>query len=220
LEIKPYTSYNLYFIIPYALWLIAGGIVLFSFDAGVIFRVVNTHYNKVLDWLMYYATWLGQGVVITSIYLVLFISIKSLRNKWFFIAAIGCSVTPTIISQILKHWYDEPRPMFYFEKEGWVHYLNAWGDKLYKNSFPSGHSTGAFSMFLLLSMLLPKRYRVAGLLFFVLAFMVAYSRLYLAAHFFKDVYIGSLVGGCTAMIVFMLLKRYMNIFFKNTKPAE
>ena len=86
---------------------------------------------------------------------------------------------------------------------------------LMKNSFPSGHTTGAFSLMCFLSFMLPARYRPWGIVLFFIALMVAYSRLYLAAHFYEDAYVGSIIGGFGTLIIYTIMKRYQPYFFKN-----
>lgn len=68
-------------------------------------------------------------------------------------------------------------------------------------SFPSGHAAGSFCVAAFLAMALPAawpaapaRARVAGALAFVLAALVALSRVYLGAHFPSDVLCGALLG--------------------------
>lgn len=75
------------------------------------------------------------------------------------------------------------------------------------NSFPSGHSLGAFALFSLLAFFLPKRSGYVTAMFF-LAISVGVSRVYLVQHFWQDVYAGSLVGVVLAMAVFSLNQRY------------
>jgi len=167
------------------------------------FAAVNTHYNAFTDVLFYYTTYMGEGIIITFILLLLLL-IKPLRNLWYFCTALLCNVLPTLITQAIKNNLDASRPLQYFGQNNWVHIAPDW-PKLYANSFPSGHTTGAFSLFCFLAMILPKAYRPIGLLFFVLALMVAYSRLYLAAHFLIDVYYGSLIGGLGSLLCFAVM---------------
>ena len=66
-------------------------------------------------------------------------------------------------------------------------------------SFPSGHSTSAFSVFLLLTILSSKK--SWGYFLLLLAVATAYSRVYLAQHFVEDVYAGSLLGTILTLVV-------------------
>jgi membrane-associated phospholipid phosphatase len=47
-------------------------------------------------------------------------------------------------------------------------------------------------------------------LFFLCAFLASYSRVYLAQHFFGDIYFGSLIGVVTTIVLFILLNRYFD----------
>lgn len=70
-------------------------------------------------------------------------------------------------------------------------------------SFPSGHSTAAFTLFFSLALInLNKK---LGVLYFVLAFIAAYSRIYLSQHFPEDILAGSLIGVSTTLLVFAFL---------------
>jgi membrane-associated phospholipid phosphatase len=81
------------------------------------------------------------------------------------------------------------------------------------NSFPSGHATTAFSIFCLLSILyVDRRY---GVLFFILALMASYSRIYIGQHFFADIYAGSIIGVGTTLIIFYFLDSDFNKLNKN-----
>jgi membrane-associated phospholipid phosphatase len=59
-------------------------------------------------------------------------------------------------------------------------------------SFPSGHATAAFTLFLFLTLIVKNRYW--GILFGILACLVAYSRVYLSQHYFIDIIVGSVIG--------------------------
>ena len=66
------------------------------------------------------------------------------------------------------------------------------------NSFPSGHSTTAFSVFVAFAMLLPK-YKW---LFLIFASLIALSRVALGVHYFSDILIGSLIGTVTSLYLY------------------
>jgi len=57
-------------------------------------------------------------------------------------------------------------------------------------SFPSGHAVTAFALAYVLSLAYPK----GSFVFYLLASMVAFSRVYLASHFLSDVVAGAAVG--------------------------
>ena len=209
-------SYNPYFLFPFLTWVALGGILLFFFGKEYLFFAINTHYSDIGNMIMYYTTWLGEAVVIVTV-LLLLLALPYFRNWWYFITAVLCNVLPLLLQQGLKEYFKWPRPRAFFHDSPLMHYLPDW-PSLVNNSFPSGHSQGAFSFFCFLSLMLPARYSKWGLVFFLLAISVCYSRIYLAAHFFEDVYAGSILGGVTTTIIYSIMYQYKDRFF-NKKDA-
>ena len=182
------------------------------FTKEQLFHGINSRNTQVADVLMYYLTWLGEGWFIV-VFLLVMLSISRFRNLWFIGAMALSSIVPLLIQQGLKEYFKAPRPRAYFQDVSGMHYLPAW-PSLVNNSFPSGHSEGAFSFFCLMSLLLPEKYRKCGLLFFLLALGVCYSRIYLTAHFFEDVYAGSIIGGVATTLVYSVMHIFKNRFSK------
>jgi undecaprenyl-diphosphatase len=73
----------------------------------------------------------------------------------------------------------------------------------HSHSFPSGHTSTAVAGAIVLSVLVPR----AAPLFAVLAAGVAYSRLYVGAHFPLDVVGGAVVGAATALLLLAVVRR-------------
>jgi membrane-associated phospholipid phosphatase len=97
----------------------------------------------------------------------------------------------SLIIQLLKHLFNAPRPLKYFENifpirtiEGYP--VNEW------NSFPSGHTASAFTLAVVLSYLLPHRQR--HWIIIPLAALTAFSRVYLAQHFMEDIIAGAIIA--------------------------
>lgn len=187
--------------------------MLAAFDRQTLFETVNTHYNPFLDAVVPRINLLGEGQVIPVILLLLWLLIPGLRNLWFATTAAVCCGLSGLLVQLIKVTVHEPRPQALFRDADWLHFNGHWRE-LYNYSFPSGHSAGAFSMFCLLSFLLPVRFRPWGLLLFVLSMAVGYSRLYLAAHFFLDVYVGSILGVGFCLLFFGFMHRAEPAFFQ------
>lgn len=65
------------------------------------------------------------------------------------------------------------------------------GKKIYKDaSFPSGHSTAAFCTATVISSVVP----ALSVVFFILATLVAVSRIYLGLHYPSDITVGAVIG--------------------------
>lgn len=215
---KPYTSYNVYFLLPFAIWVVGGGIALTVSDKETLFKTFNTNHTSFLDSIMLGVTTLGEGWFITVALLVLF-GYSSFRNGWYFITAAAATTLPSVFTQILKSHFGAARPLKYFNEAAWIHTLPEW-PRLMERSFPSGHSCGAFSLYTLLSMLLLPRYKWLGSILFIFAISTAYSRMYLAAHFFEDVYAGSIIGTCIATMVVIIMNGLSPYFFKRPKTLR
>ncbi|RYZ32553.1 MAG: hypothetical protein EOP49_37360, partial [Sphingobacteriales bacterium] len=128
MELKPkppYSSYNPWFLYPFAIWVIGGGIAQIVFDRQILFAIVNTHHASWMDELMVSTTRMGEGVF-GGIILLLLLGMKSFRNWWFFSAAIACNLLPALLTQAIKSAVNAPRPLNYFKDAPWIHYQPTW----------------------------------------------------------------------------------------------
>ena len=207
MEKQRFISYNRYFLFACIAWWVAGAIWLITTDKFCSFEAINGHYNAFFDFVMPLCTIMGQVQVIVPVLLLLFLN-KRFRTRAYFLSALCCNVIPFLIQQGLKSLFDFERPLSFFGLGSeHVHLLPGW-QELYHRSFPSGHTAGAFSFFCFLALLLPAKYKWLGLVLFVLAMLVGYSRVYLGAHFVEDVYFGSFAGTLSTLIVFSLLRKF------------
>lgn len=211
----PYSSFNPWFLIPFILWLVFGGIALLMFDNRVLFSMVNANHTVFLDNWMLVITRMGEGVF-GAIILLMLLAFNSFRNWWYFSAALLCNVIPAVLTQVIKSWVNAPRPLNYFKEAPWIHSLPHW-ERLMERSFPSGHTSTAFCLFCFLAFILTPKYKRLGLVFFILAMAVGYSRIYLAAHFFLDVYVGSIIGVIFTILVVALMRQYPHHFYRKAK---
>ena len=160
---------------------------------------LNSGHTQLGDQLLPVFTELANGWVPVILALVL------LRKSWrtFLMMGLGTGLS-AIAVQLLKHLvfagYDRPA-MFLEEMPGLQ--LVAGMDLHHHFSFPSGHSTAAFSMCLALAVVIGNRAAAIGLA--VLAALLALSRVYLSQHFTEDILAGALVGTVVTTAVFGLL---------------
>jgi membrane-associated phospholipid phosphatase len=213
-ETTPYSSINKWFLYPFIVWCLLGGIAILTFDEEFLFAFFNTHHTPILDIAMVFITRMGEGVF-GGIVLLVLVALRGFRNWWYFTAAILCNVLPAVLTQVIKSWIDAPRPMSVYKDADWIHHLPEW-ETLLSRSFPSGHTCAAFCLYAFLAFVLTPKYKWYGTIFFALALLVGYSRMYLAAHFFLDVYIGSIFGVFFTILVVSLMKRYNHYFLKNS----
>lgn len=83
-------------------------------------------------------------------------------------------------------------------------------------SFPSGHSSMAFSIATHLALYYPKWYIIIP--GFIYAGTVAYSRLYLSVHYPSDVVAGAIVGSACAYLTFLGQKHIITKKQKKSSP--
>ena len=103
----------------------------------------------------------------------------------------------TILFIVLKLIFQRPRPFDAFNE------LIPLVDKPSDYSFPSGHTASAFICAFMVYDGLPKKYSI---LVFILAILVAFSRLYVGVHYPTDI----LAGIVLAYIVYKFMKKTMS----------
>ena len=113
------------------------------------------------------------------------------------------------LTHLGKIFYRYPRPLKYFEGQSWVHHLEGW-PALYQKSFPSAHTSSAFIAMFIISAVLPVRHRIYGLHLLILSVLVAWSRIYLAAHFAGDVLAGSAIGVGVGIFSLLMLRHWLS----------
>lgn len=208
MKFKDITIGARYFIMLFILWFFVGGYFLIQEQERSIYRAINEQHTPFKDSIFPYLTHIGEaGVIIPCLLLLLFI--KPFRDKKFILAMVACNISPFLITQAIKGLINAPRPLKYFPDISFIHRV-AGQPENYNYSFPSGHSEGSFAFLCFLSLLLPARYRILGVVFFLTGLIVLYSRIYLSQHFFRDVYIGSLIGGISCLICFWLINPFNN----------
>ncbi|OYU95045.1 MAG: hypothetical protein CFE21_12105 [Bacteroidetes bacterium B1(2017)] len=159
---------------------------------------INSHHSSILDLLCVYGTFLGDGWFVCASCIVLFFFKPRLALLILISYALSAGFT-----QLLKHtlFTSMHRPLWHIEELGITsHYLVPGAEHNYNNSFPSGHSTSAFAVFGMLALYVNKNWQ--RVLFFILAFFTAFTRIYLLQHFLIDTCVGSIIGSTTASLIY------------------
>ena len=76
-------------------------------------------------------------------------------------------------------------------------------------SFPSGHTTTAFCVFLGLALI--TKNKKTGTAYMIIACLIGFSRTYLSFHFLMDVVAGSLLGVTTTLALYFTLRKKLKI---------
>lgn len=159
---------------------------LFTNTQAELFLITNIIYNDFFDEFFKIMTILGdQSFMVLITFAFLFV-------KYRYAVLLACSYAFTaVVVQVMKRIFDSPRPTKFFEGLNPIRTIE--GYPLYEwNSFPSGHSTGAFVLAVVVSYLLPNK-KVHWLILLIAA-LTAFSRVYLSQHFLHDVVAGSILG--------------------------
>jgi len=164
------------------------------------FLIINEHNNSGLDYFFEAWTYLGNGFI----WVPLFLYIIFFRRNYFVTALAGLIIC-TIITQFLKHvvFPNNFRPIVLLPNKLRAiqgYFMNR------TNSFPSGHTSTAFTLALLCAFIVKKKFWTY--FFPLIAFFVGYSRVYLAQHFVTDVLAGIFIGIVSSYLALWITSVY------------
>lgn len=168
---------------------------------------LNQFYSPNKNMFFVYATKMGEEWV--AIFIGLFILFT--RQYKTTLGYLATTLSISILIYSFKHFIfdDAMRPRIFLKDHPlhFVHGININSN----NSFPSGHTAAAFSIFSYLVFTVKHKWKVFLL---ILPILVGLSRVYLAQHFLIDVVAGSVLGITTAILFFRLFNG--NRFSDNT----
>ena len=188
-------QHRLYFVM-FVMWLLVLSFLQLQYTQNQLSIAVNSIHTSWLDTICKYGTHLGDGLFAAGIALLIL-----WRKRAYFWWAVGCFYAPALFTQLFKHtvFAHHLRPIMHIGETPNLHLVD--GVTIHQfNSFPSGHSTSAFAVFLFLHFITPNK--KLGVLFFALAVFAAFTRVYLVQHFTQDVYAGSIIGTCFTLFLF------------------
>lgn len=205
---------NTIFLIPwFVIILIISGILL-KFNKIDIHIFINSHHSSFFDFFFKYWTYLGDGIFVTAISLLLLL----IKYRYAIITGISLIITGITV-QILKHtvFSGDFRPILYFKtyyKGDYILHTVAGSEPASFFSFPSGHTAAAFALFFSLSIFVKNKF--LKLFFLIFALLVGYSRIYLSWHFLSDTLAGAVTGVLITSITYLILSRYNNPFMNKS----
>lgn len=193
---------NRSFFIGYFLILILALLLKLAFTKEQLFLAVNLHHHPVLDYFFYGMTYIGDGVFFILVLVFLLLVVRT----GFAVYGLIIYLVTSQIAQVLKRVFflGVPRPKRYFEGISQLHFVD--GVQVHSMmSFPSGHTTSVFALATFLSLI--ARDKRWSIVYLGGAVLVAYSRMYLAQHFFEDVLMGSVIGVVVALVCYAWLEK-------------
>jgi membrane-associated phospholipid phosphatase len=195
---------NKYFLATFVILWLTGLWFQLTVPQFVISQKVNGTHTPFGDLLMQYLTHAGDGyfVAVTGIIIVL------IRKRYWLLTLLALSV-PGLITQLLKRlvFAGHHRPAILMANYPDLHYITG----IYMNqhnSFPSGHTTAAFSLYTLLALLTARKQW--GPAWVIIAASIAISRVYLLQHFWQDILAGALIGTLVTFIIFTFFAAKLN----------
>ena len=183
-EMKKYWA----FYIPYFIFVMILLVLIFCNTKADLHLWMTSFNSPFGDVFFHYYTYIGDWIPYAAVGLLLFYKFGMA------LFVLVSQVVTGLISIIIKQTWNEPRPILYFKEHFpgiQLHQIAGEHLNLY-HSFPSGHTITAFAFFLALAFYSTKP--TLHFVYFVLALLVGFSRIYLSQHFAIDVLIGSLIG--------------------------
>ena len=198
------------FLIPYAFFVICGAILIAVNTKAATHLEFNSFHSHFFDYFFSYFTRLGDGYTLVIVVIIL------LTVKFRYALIVGlANIIAAIITQALKHtlFSNVVRPKKFFEGLHDIYLVPGIDNHLFY-SFPSGHSSCAFSLYFALALLVENKLLKFAL--FIIALLAGYSRIYLSQHFFEDVYAGSLIGVTVSGIIYYFIDKIKKDALENS----
>lgn len=163
-----------------------------------LFFLINGSSTYHLDFVMPFVTqkfnFLG-AIIAGAVFIMVF---GKRRDRWGLVLLVIVVLSSDLASNLLKGVFARTRPCNAMEG---VRMLSGCGSSY---SFPSGHATNIFAAMAFLT----TRYRRYFPVFFAVALVVGYSRVYVGVHYPADVLAGALLGSALAVLYAGADKRY------------
>jgi membrane-associated phospholipid phosphatase len=193
-----YRRYKTLFI-SYIMLLILSFVGLLMTQKGDFVILLNAWHQPALDSVMVSVTKAGEY---WGFFFVLIILLSFTKYRQVLSYLIACAIMLGLVS-LFKHivFSDFMRPAVVLEEEH-LHFVRG----LYVNkkfSFPSGHTTAAFTYFFFFA--LTQKKTAIHLISLLAAVLIGGSRIYLAQHFLMDVVAGSMLGVLIAGSVYYFI---------------
>ncbi len=176
---------NYQFYISYFVFFVLSIFLLIQYSNAEITLWFNDNHTEIFNNIFIFFTNVGDGVLFGI--LILIMGFKKLK---YLFDGLAFYLGSNIITHIIKFVVNEPRPLKYFGPE----ILNQIeGVDLHSSfSFPSGHTTSGFAIFLFLTFITNNKN--ISYIYLLSAIMVGISRVYLLQHFYIDIFVASIIS--------------------------
>jgi len=208
---RPANNFGIAFVLATIIAIGTGAFILILGKNGS-FQFINSNHDPIADQFFKYFTHYGDGLMWVPLGIYCFFY----RRKHFIAVVAGVFIS-TLLAQILKRvvYPDELRPISFLSENFPVHIID--GVTMRKShSFPSGHTTTAFAMALIMAYIINRK--SWSVVLPLLALLAGYSRVYLAQHFPTDIFAGMCIGIVSAILSLLLYRKFIR--YSNKKAAS
>lgn len=214
---KQFVTENKIFLLLQLIFLLAGGIIILFFERGSEILYVNQLHSHFFNQFFVFVTRLAEAPLLI---LIIIITLTMSFGKG--LVLLLTYLLNGGITQFLKLvvFSGQARPAAYFEGKAELNFAEGL-TLLRDNSLPSGHTSGAFAVLFMISLLTADKRWAAPL--FTVALLVGVSRVYLMMHFFRDIYWGSVTGVVVSSLFYLTFVRstwYQNISWKDKSLVD
>lgn len=176
---------------------------LFGIDQQIFLLINHLPHWSILNIFFEILSGVGSAGIIWFILAAILFLKEEKKDHWFFLPVfLSGSVSYILVEKILKPIFARPRPSIDI---GAIIVGSATAPNDF--SFPSGHATIAWAMALVLAKKEPRW----KWLFYGLAFLISFSRIFLGKHFPLDVITGGLLGWGIGYVSLMIGERIKNM---------
>jgi membrane-associated phospholipid phosphatase len=197
-----YFTTQRYFLLPWLVFCIIVIVLHALYPYQNMHLAITSVNHPVSDQVFRWITYLGDGAVLA---IPIFTTLLFVHRQAGILMLLGYFISGGIAQLLKREVFDNyARPYSelghlndFHAVEGISHNLDF--------SFPSGHATTAFFFFGILAFYSRKNYLKFWL--FIVALLVAYSRVQLSQHYLRDIAFGSLIGVSTALFVFAIRQK-------------
>ncbi|MBS1637965.1 MAG: phosphatase PAP2 family protein [Bacteroidetes bacterium] len=201
--LRTFLRHNLPYLIIYLLVCVVVAYILLNNDRSELHIRINSLVgNRYVDTFFKYMTYVGDGVFVIALALVLILLFNIRKGLLVFYSYASASLCTTILKRCFYDDVNRPFYVFTYFRHEQLKLVDG-VERLIHNSFPSGHSTAAFAMFF--SLMYMTERQGLKILYFVAAFLAAFSRTYLSQHWLIDIFAGSMIGAGFATCMYLLV---------------
>ncbi len=171
-----------------------------KFDISILNFIRNNFSNEFMDKLMVVITALGDRGLIWIIIAIILLAIKKYR-KIGIILLTSLLLTSLLGEGIVKNIIQRPRAFITYPD------ISILIKPPTSFSFPSGHTASSFAA----AVVLGHYFKNWSFIFYFLAILIAFSRLYLFVHYPSDIIVGIILGVTCGLLTMKLLDKKIKL---------